>query len=65
MELDAIRSASLDHSAVLTDVTTLTARLREQNLARRFQTLLLSMFAPLALVPAGAGIFAMIQDQAT
>ena len=49
---------SLDRSAVLTDVATLGARLQEQNLARRFQTLLLSLFAALALTLAGAGIFA-------
>jgi predicted permease len=49
---------SLDRSAVLTDVTTLGARLQEQNLPRRFQTLLLSLFAALALALAGAGIFA-------
>ena len=49
---------SLDRSAVLTDVATLGARLQEQNLARRFQTLLLSFFAALALMLAGAGIFA-------
>ncbi|MFC5861739.1 ADOP family duplicated permease [Acidicapsa dinghuensis] len=51
---------SLDHSAVLTDVTTLGAQLQEQNLPRRFQTLLLSLFAALALGLAGAGIFAMM-----
>jgi predicted permease len=49
---------SLDHSAVLTDVSTLAARLQEQNLPRRFQTLLLGLFAALALALAGAGIFA-------
>jgi ABC-type antimicrobial peptide transport system permease subunit len=49
---------SLDRSAVLTDVATLAARLQEQNLPRRFQTLLLGLFAALALALAGAGIFA-------
>ncbi len=49
---------SIDRSAVLTDVATLGDRLRDQNLARRFQTLLLSLFAALALALAGAGIFA-------
>jgi predicted permease len=51
---------SLNHSAVLTDVTTMEARLHEQDLPRRFQTLLLSLFAALALGLAGAGIFAMM-----
>ena len=53
---DAIRS--MDNTAVLTDVNTLEAQLREQNAPRRFQTLLLSLFAALALTLAGAGIFA-------
>jgi predicted permease len=51
---------SVDRMAVWTDVTTLDAQLREQNAPRRFQTLLLSIFAALALVLAGAGIFAMM-----
>ena len=51
---------SLDHSGILADVNTLGARLQEQNLPRRFQTLLLSLFAALALGLAGAGIFAMM-----
>jgi len=55
---DTIRS--IDNTAVLTDVTTLKERLREQNAPRRFQTLLLSLFAALALALAGAGIFAMM-----
>lgn len=55
---DTIRS--LDNTAVLTDVTTLGERLKEQNAPRRFQTLLLSLFAALALGLAGAGIFAMM-----
>lgn len=49
---------SVDNTAVWTDVTTLDARLREQSAPRRFQTLLLSIFAALALALAGAGIFA-------
>jgi predicted permease len=49
---------SIDKNAVLTDVTSLDARLREQNAPRRFQTLLLTIFAAVALVLAGAGIFA-------
>jgi predicted permease len=55
---DTIRS--LDKTAVLTDVTTLGTLLQEQNAPRRFQTLLLSLFAALALGLAGAGIFAMM-----
>jgi putative ABC transport system permease protein len=51
---------SLDRSAVLTDVTAMSTRLEEQNAPRRFQTLLLSLFAALALGLAGAGIFAMM-----
>jgi putative ABC transport system permease protein len=55
---DTIRS--IDNTAVLTDVTTLEEQLREQSAARRFQTLLLSSFAALALALAAAGIFAMM-----
>jgi putative ABC transport system permease protein len=55
---DTIRS--LDDTAVLTDVTTLEERLEEQTAPRRFQTLLLSLFAALALGFAGAGLFAMM-----
>lgn len=53
---DTIRS--LDSTAVLTDLTTLGAPLEEQTAPRRFQALLLSLFAALALGLAGAGIFA-------
>jgi putative ABC transport system permease protein len=49
---------SLDSTAGLTDVTALGERLQEQTAPRRFQTLLLSLFAVLALGLAGAGIFA-------
>jgi putative ABC transport system permease protein len=51
---------SLDNTAVLAEVTTLEERLEEQTAARRFQTLLLSLFAALALGFAGAGLFAMM-----
>jgi putative ABC transport system permease protein len=51
---------SIDPSAVLLDVSTLEGRLEQQNAPRRFQTLLLSLFAAVALVLAGAGIFAMM-----
>jgi putative ABC transport system permease protein len=49
---------SIDKTAVLMDVTTLDSRLKEQNASRRFQMLLLGIFAAFALVLAGAGIFA-------
>jgi predicted permease len=55
---DAI--GSINRSAVLSDVTEMSAQLEEQNAPRRFQTLLLSLFAVLALGLAGAGIFAMM-----
>jgi len=51
---------SIDKTAVWTDAATLDARIREQNAPRRFQTLLLSIFAAVALALAGAGIFAMM-----
>lgn len=51
---------ALDRSAVLTDVSTLGDRLEEQNRPRRFQTMLLALFAALALALAGSGIFATI-----
>jgi putative ABC transport system permease protein len=51
---------SVDKTAVWMDVATLDGRLREQNAPRRFQTLLLSIFAAVALALAGAGIFAMM-----
>jgi putative ABC transport system permease protein len=60
MSASALRDAlrSIDSAAVLRNVTTLDERLREQNAPRRFQTTLLSLFAGLALILAGAGIFA-------
>jgi predicted permease len=51
---------SINHSAILTDVTAMSARLQEQSAPRRFQTLLISLFAALALGLAAAGIFAMM-----
>jgi predicted permease len=51
---------SVDQTAVLTDVSTLDAILREQNAPRRFQTVLLALFAGIALALAGVGIFAMM-----
>jgi predicted permease len=55
---DAIRS--LDKTAVWSDVATLNDKLREQSAPRRFQTLLVSLFAATALALAGAGIFGMM-----
>jgi putative ABC transport system permease protein len=55
---DTIRS--IDKTAVLLDVSTLEGRLQEQTAPRRFQTLLLSLFAALALALAGVGIFALM-----
>jgi putative ABC transport system permease protein len=47
----------LDRTAMLSDVSTLGHRLREQSTERRFQTYLLTAFAMLALVLAAAGVF--------
>lgn len=49
---------SIDKTAVLMNVTSLGARVRQQNAPRRFQMLLLSIFAAFALASAAAGIFA-------
>ncbi|HLK66910.1 MAG TPA: ABC transporter permease [Bryobacteraceae bacterium] len=51
---------NLDKTAVWSDVSTLDQKLREQGAPRRFQTLLLSLFAAMALVLAGVGIFGMM-----
>jgi ABC-type antimicrobial peptide transport system permease subunit len=58
----ALRSTihDLDRTAVLSDVSTLDARLDEQKAQRRFQTYLLTAFAALALALAGAGVFGMM-----
>ena len=55
---DTIRS--LDQTAIWSDVSTLNDKLREQGAPRRFQTLLLSLFAAIALALAGVGIFGMM-----
>jgi putative ABC transport system permease protein len=55
---DTIRS--IDKTAVWSDSSTLEDRLREQNAPRRFQTLVVSLFAAVALTLAGAGIFGMM-----
>jgi len=58
--VDAIRRTvrALDPTAVLDDVSTLDDRLLEQSASRRLQVLILAAFATLAVVLAGAGIFA-------
>jgi putative ABC transport system permease protein len=60
MSAGALRDAlrSIDRATVLRNVATLDQRLREQNAPRRFQTTLFSLFAVLALLLAGAGVFA-------
>lgn len=60
--VDVLRETigAIDGSAILTDVSTLGARLEEQNRPRRFQTVLLAFFAALALALAASGIFATI-----
>ncbi len=55
---DVIRS--VDKTAVLLDVSTLKDRLWEQTAPRRFQTLLVGLFAAIALILAGTGIFGMM-----
>jgi putative ABC transport system permease protein len=56
---------SVDSTAVWMDVSTLGDRLRQQNASRRFETLLLALFAGLALALAGSGIFAMLHYAVT
>lgn len=57
---DALRHTihDLDRTAVLSDVSTVGARLSEQTAQRRFQTYLLIAFAVFALLLAATGIFA-------
>jgi predicted permease len=55
---DVVRS--VDKGAVLLNVSTLEGRLREQTAPRRFQMLLVSIFAVLALMLAASGIFGMM-----
>ncbi|SPF46496.1 conserved membrane hypothetical protein [Candidatus Sulfopaludibacter sp. SbA4] len=55
---DTIRN--LDKTAVWSDVSTLDDELRGLGAPRRFQTLLLSLFAAIALALAGVGIFGMM-----
>jgi predicted permease len=60
--IEALQRAvrELDRTAVLSDPSTLAQTLATQTAARRFQTLLLTVFAGLALLLAGAGLFAMM-----
>jgi putative ABC transport system permease protein len=51
---------SLDKTAVWSDVSTVDDRLRELTAPRRFQTMLLTLFAAIALALAGVGIFGMM-----
>jgi len=58
----AVRSQirALDSTAVITKVSTVEAELGESMAARRFQALLLALFAALALVLAAVGIFGLM-----
>ncbi|MBV9498601.1 MAG: FtsX-like permease family protein, partial [Acidobacteriaceae bacterium] len=56
---------SIDKTAVWTDVSTLASRLREQNAPRRFQMLVVSLFAMIALGLSSAGIFGMMHFAVT
>ena len=47
----------MDETAVWADVSTLEDQVKEQNAPRRFETLLVSLFAAIALALAGAGVF--------
>jgi putative ABC transport system permease protein len=51
---------ALDSTAVITKVSTVEAELGESMAARRFQALLLALFAALALVLAAVGIFGLM-----
>ncbi len=50
----------LDHTAILSPVTTMEEQLSDQLSPRRFQTTLLSLFSLLALILATVGIFALM-----
>ena len=56
---------SIDPMAVMTDLAMLKDQLAEQTAPRRFQALLLGLFAALALLLAAAGIFAMMHYSVT
>jgi len=63
----ALRDAvhSVDKTAVLLNISTLEGRLREQTSPRRFQMLLVSIFAALAVTLAATGIFGMMHFAVT
>jgi len=50
----------IDHSAILSSVTTMEQQLSEQLSPRRFQTTLLTIFSLIALLLAGVGIFGLL-----
>jgi putative ABC transport system permease protein len=50
----------IDHSAILSSVTTMEQQLSEQLSPRRFQTTLLTIFSLVALLLAGVGIFGLL-----
>ena len=58
----AVRYAihQVDHTAVISDVATLQDKLEEQLDPRRFQTWLLALFAGIALLLAGVGIYGLM-----
>jgi putative ABC transport system permease protein len=50
----------IDHSAILSPVTTMEQQLSEQLSPRRFQTMILTIFSLVALLLAGVGIFGLL-----
>jgi predicted permease len=63
----AVRSAiwSVDKTAPVFNISTLEDALREQVAPRRFQTLLLSLFAILAVILSAIGIYGLMHDSVT
>src|SRR5262245_17312493 len=52
--------ASLDRTAVVSDISTIGGLIDEQSVQRRFETYALTGFAALALALAGAGMFSLV-----
>ena len=50
----------IDHSAILSSVTTMEQQLSEQLSPRRFQTMILTIFSLVALLLAGVGIYGLL-----